>query len=50
MDLKANAYVSGMKEDLHLTGNRLNYINAACKQNPMKAACEFVADCSTCGT
>lgn len=27
----ANAYVSGMKEDLHLTGNRLNYINAACK-------------------
>lgn len=25
-----NAYVSGMKEDLHLTGNRLNYINAAC--------------------
>nr|XP_031857885.1 uncharacterized protein CI109_006681 [Kwoniella shandongensis]KAA5524957.1 hypothetical protein CI109_006681 [Kwoniella shandongensis] len=25
----SNAYVSGMKEDLNLTGNRLNYINAA---------------------
>ncbi|CAG9982734.1 unnamed protein product [Clonostachys byssicola] len=24
-----NAYVSGMKEDLHLTGDQLNYINAA---------------------
>lgn len=26
----ANAYVSGMKEDLDLGGDRLNYINAAC--------------------
>ncbi|KAJ5196294.1 hypothetical protein N7449_006773 [Penicillium cf. viridicatum] len=26
-----NAYVSGMKQDLDLSGNRLNYINAACE-------------------
>lgn len=26
-----NAYVSGMKEDLNLDGNRLNYINAGMK-------------------
>lgn len=32
-----NAYVSGMKEDLHLTGNRSNYINGACKRTcPIK--------------
>jgi hypothetical protein len=27
----ANAYVSGMQEDLDLYGNRLNYVNAACR-------------------
>lgn len=27
----ANAYVSGMQEDLDLYGNRLNYVNAACE-------------------
>jgi ACS family pantothenate transporter-like MFS transporter len=27
----ANAYVSGMQEDLDLYGNRLNYVNAVCR-------------------
>lgn len=31
----ANAYVSGMKQDLNLYGDRLNYINAACEQSSL---------------
>jgi hypothetical protein len=32
---KGNAYVSEIKQDLDLSGNRLNYINAAGKQAPI---------------